>query len=117
MAPYFEIYTDSSKERKLSPGDKVVLLDSKSAHKESVKASVRVKIVSDSRAKVLVKTTDSNYEPGLEKGEKVPNSVWVGPVFRPQDLDGIRLRRQKTFPVNEHTIFTTGSKMVVWREK
>jgi hypothetical protein len=130
MSPYFEIDGDpregepkfgiplpnAIKERKLSRGEKVVLLDSNSIYSEESGASVLVKILSSEKAKVVVETQNGNYKPGSLVDIGKPNAAWLGAAYWQEDSIG-RVRRQKTFVTKRKTIFTSGLKRVEWREK
>jgi hypothetical protein len=104
------------KERRLSLGETVVLVDSHSVYSEESGGSVVVKVLSSNEAKILVKTTDANFKPGLVKDEDKPNATWFGPSFWPENSI-VRVRRQKTFRVSKETIFSNGTKRVEWRLK
>lgn len=139
MAPYFEVDGNSAqgcpvnglplpkyfRERKLFPGEEVILLERNSIYTELSKGSVSARIVSDNTANVLVKTGNCNYIPGVVK-DKEKGTFWYGSILWPcsQETEHRtkpyfhrRIRRQKTFRTKEQTIFTSGTKRIEWREK
>jgi len=134
MAPYFEVdgRPDQSppvigiplpeivKERKMSPGEEVILIKPHSIWSGDSGSEVLVKILSDKKAIVRVKTDDSYLEPSKYLDKDKPEALWFGgnyakkSPFNPES--SVRKLKQKTFKVDSKTIFTNSPKRVEWRK-
>jgi hypothetical protein len=132
MAPYYEVLgkdisiinaplSDVSSERKLSPGEKVVLLSASSFYNQKVKGSVVAQILSDNKAKVSITTGSRDYIPGspiLHSTEE--NTIWCGPIFSECGDDNHErkaVQKENSFITRRQTIFSNGFKRVEWRKE
>lgn len=87
---------------------------------QAEEASITVKILSDEKARVSVKTRDNCFYPSSTDDNS--EGTWYGGMYEPgpdtvSHDPSKRVRRQKTLISSRKTIFTSTLKRIEWRER